>query len=51
MAKLYLRKAEKTKDWIMSNLRAEPCHILLIPLNTNASQLTNTIQRLQQYCK
>ncbi|CAF2045517.1 unnamed protein product [Rotaria magnacalcarata] len=50
LAKLYLRKAEKTKDWIMSNLRAEPCHILLIPLNTNASQLTNTIQRLQQYC-
>ncbi|CAM4876392.1 unnamed protein product [Rotaria socialis] len=50
LAKLYLRKAEKTKDWIMSNLRAEPCHILLIPLNTNASHLTNTIQNLQQYC-
>ncbi|CAF0830737.1 unnamed protein product [Rotaria sordida] len=50
LSKIYLRKAEKTKEWIMSNLRAEPCHILVIPLNTNSTNLTNTIQSLQQYC-
>ncbi|CAF4563045.1 unnamed protein product, partial [Rotaria sp. Silwood2] len=51
LAKLYLRKAEKTKEWIMSNLRAEPCHILVIPLNTNSTNLTNTIQSLRHYCE
>ncbi|CAF0772370.1 unnamed protein product [Rotaria sp. Silwood1] len=50
LAKIYLRKAEKTKEWIMSNLRAEPCHILVIPLNTNSTNLANTIQSLRQYC-
>jgi len=32
-------------------LQAEPCHILVIPLNTNSTNLIDSIQRIQQYCK
>ncbi|UJR37140.1 hypothetical protein I4U23_029850 [Adineta vaga] len=50
LTKLYMRKAEKIKEWLMSNMRAEPCHILLIPLNTNVSNLLGCIQYLKQHC-
>ncbi|CAF0992294.1 unnamed protein product [Adineta ricciae] len=47
---IYLRRAEKTKEWLMSTIRAEPCHILLIPLNTDYENLFDCIDELRKHC-
>ncbi|CAF3560993.1 unnamed protein product [Adineta steineri] len=51
LSKIYMRQAGKIKEWLMSTIRAQPCHILVIPLNTNSTNLIDSIQCLQQFCK
>ncbi|CAF0838365.1 unnamed protein product [Rotaria sordida] len=50
LVRLYYRQARLLKEWAMSFAKAEPCHILLIPLNTNQKNLNNAQERLQKLC-
>ncbi|UJR32556.1 hypothetical protein I4U23_020017 [Adineta vaga] len=50
LTKIYYQQARTLKEWAMSLFKAEPCHILLIPLNSSQENLDNTQQRLQQIC-
>ncbi|CAF3353707.1 unnamed protein product [Rotaria sp. Silwood2] len=50
LAQVYYRQARLLKEWAMSFLKAEPCHILLIPLNSSQENLDNTYEELQKIC-
>ncbi|CAF2537696.1 unnamed protein product [Rotaria sp. Silwood2] len=50
LARVYYRQARLLKEWAMSFARAEPCHILLIPLNSSQENLNNAQERLQKLC-
>lgn len=50
LANIYYRQARLLKEWAMSFVQAQPCHILLIPLNTNQHNLFNAIERIEKLC-
>ncbi|CAF3544687.1 unnamed protein product [Rotaria socialis] len=50
LVKIYYQQARILKQWIMSFFKAEPCHILLISLNSSQENLDSAQQRLQQVC-
>ncbi|CAF1230623.1 unnamed protein product [Adineta ricciae] len=50
LAKVYYQEARTLKEWAMSLFKAEPCHILLIPLNSSQANLDSAQQRLQKVC-
>ncbi|CAF1223722.1 unnamed protein product [Rotaria sp. Silwood1] len=50
LAQVYYRQARLLKEWAMSFVKAEPCHILLIPLNSSQENLDNTYEKLQTVC-
>lgn len=47
LTRIYYRQARLLKEWAMSFAKAEPCHILIIPLNTNEKNLINAVERIQ----
>ncbi|CAF1089465.1 unnamed protein product [Adineta steineri] len=51
LVKIYYRQARLLKEWAMSFIKAEPCHILLIPLNCNQENLNSAQEELQNICK
>ncbi|CAF4020305.1 unnamed protein product [Rotaria sordida] len=50
LAQVYYRQARLLKEWAMSFIKAEPCHILLIPLNSSQENLDNTYEEIQKIC-
>ncbi|CAF1400563.1 unnamed protein product [Adineta steineri] len=50
LVKIYYKKARVLKEWAMSLFKAEPCHILLISLNSSQENVDSAQQRLQKVC-
>ncbi|CAF3765154.1 unnamed protein product [Rotaria socialis] len=50
LAQVYYRQARSLKEWAMSFVKAEPCHILLIPLNSSEDNVNNTYKDLHRIC-
>ncbi|CAF2108189.1 unnamed protein product [Rotaria magnacalcarata] len=50
LVRVYYRQARLLKEWAMSFAKADPCHILLIPLNSSRENLINAEERLQKIC-
>ncbi|CAF3006292.1 unnamed protein product [Rotaria sp. Silwood2] len=51
LVKIYYQQARILKEWMMTFFKAEPCHILLISLNSTQENLDNTQQGLQTICE
>ncbi|UJR38678.1 hypothetical protein I4U23_031344 [Adineta vaga] len=51
LVKVYYQQARILKEWMMTFFKAEPCHILLISLNSTQENLDNTQQQLQTICE
>ncbi|CAF1164795.1 unnamed protein product [Rotaria sordida] len=50
LVKIYYQQARVLQQWVMSFFKAEPCHILLISLNSSQENLDSAQQRLQKVC-
>ncbi|CAF3945015.1 unnamed protein product [Rotaria sordida] len=50
LVKVYYRQARLLKEWAMSFVKAEPCHILVIPLNCSRENLHSAKERIQKLC-
>ncbi|CAF2954721.1 unnamed protein product [Rotaria sp. Silwood2] len=48
LVKIYFQQARILKQWVMSFFKAEPCHILLISLNSSQENMDSAQQRLQK---
>ena len=47
LASIYFKQARVLREWAMSSFRAEPCHILLVPLNSTQEKMDEVQQRLE----
>ncbi|CAF2050987.1 unnamed protein product [Rotaria magnacalcarata] len=50
LAQVYYCHARSLKEWAMSFVKAELCHILLIPLNSSEDNVNNTYKDIQRIC-
>lgn len=48
LVSIYFKQARIYKEWAMTSFRAEPCHILLISLNSQQKNLHQLQQRLER---
>ncbi|UJR07271.1 hypothetical protein I4U23_011559 [Adineta vaga] len=51
LVKIYYQQVRILKEWMMTFFKAEPCHILLVSLNSTQENLDKTQRQLQTICE